>query len=143
MENEVTEKPALLHDKLLAVIDSSEKRARRLIRKTARLATHLNSSFIVLYVQSDRETADRIPLANQRYLINNLNLATELGGQIRQVHSNRPVETIVEICREQKINIVCVGRPEFSLFSLLKNVVGMRRLIGRLSRMNIDLYILS
>ena len=139
VENEVTEKPALLHDKLLAVIDSSEKRARRLIRKTARLATHLNSSFIVLYVQSDRETADRIPLANQRYLINNLNLATELGGQIRQVHSNRPVETIVEICREQKINIVCVGRPEFSLFSLLKNVVGMRRLIGRLSRMNIDL----
>ena len=128
VENEVTEKPALLHDKLLAVIDSSEKRARRLIRKT---------------VQSDRETADRIPLANQRYLINNLNLATELGGQIRQVHSNRPVETIVEICREQKINIVCVGRPEFSLFSLLKNVVGMRRLIGRLSRMNIDLYILS
>ena len=72
-----------------------------------------------------------------------INLATELGGQIRQVHSNRPVETIVEICREQKINIVCVGRPEFSLFSLLKNVVGMRRLIGRLSRMNIDLYILS
>ena len=143
VENAVTEKPALLHDKLLAVIDSSEKRARRLIRKTARLATHLNSSFIVLYVQSDRETADRIPLANQRYLINNLNLATELGGQIRQVHSNRPVETIVEICREQKINIVCVGRPEFSLFSLLKNVVGMRRLIGRLSRMNIDLYILS
>ena len=143
VEHEVTEKPALLHDKLLAVIDSSEKRARRLIRKTARLATHLNSSFIVLYVQSDRETADRIPLANQRYLINNLNLATELGGQIRQVHSNRPVETIVEICREQKINIVCVGRPEFSLFSLLKNVVGMRRLIGRLSRMNIDLYILS
>ena len=143
VENEVTGKPALLHDKLLAVIDSSEKRARRLIRKTARLATHLNSSFIVLYVQSDRETADRIPLANQRYLINNLNLATELGGQIRQVHSNRPVETIVEICREQKINIVCVGRPEFSLFSLLKNVVGMRRLIGRLSRMNIDLYILS
>ena len=97
VENEVTEKPALLPDQLWAVIDSSENRARRLIRKTARLATHLNSSFIVLYVQSDRETADRIPLANQRYLINNLNLATELGGQIRQVHSTRPVETIVEI----------------------------------------------
>ena len=143
VDSEVTGSETFRRDKLLAVIDSSEKRARRLIRKTARLATHLNSSFIVLYVQSDRETADRIPLANQRYLINNLNLATELGGQIRQVHSNRPVETIVEICREQKINIVCVGRPEFSLFSLLKNVVGMRRLIGRLSRMNIDLYILS
>ena len=121
VENEVTEKPALLHDKLLAVIDSSEKRARRLIRKTARLATHLNSSFIVLYVQSDRETADRIPLANQRYLINNLNLATELGGQIRQVHSNRPVETIVEICREQK-NQYRLRRPTriFTIFAVEK-----------------------
>lgn len=143
VENEVAEGEKLRHDKLLAVIDSSEKRARRLIRKTARLATHLNASFVVLYVQSDRESVDRIPLANQRYLINNLNLATELGGQIRQVHSNRPVETIVEICREQKINIVCTGRPEFSLFSLLKSILRMRRLINRLARMNIDLYMLS
>ena len=143
VENEVIEKPAQLSDRLLAVIDSSEKRARRLIRKTARMATHLNAAFTVLYVQGDREAADRIPLANQRYLINNLNLATELGGEIRRVHSNRPVEAILETCREQKISIVCVGRPEFSLFSLLKNAIVLRSLIGRLSRMNIDLFIMS
>ena len=143
VENEIAAGHKFRHDKLLAVIDSSEKRSRRVIRKTARMATHLNTSFVVLYVQSDREAADRIPLANQRYLINNLNLATELGGEIRQIHSNRPVETIVELCREQKISIVCTGRPEFSLFSLLKSIVALRRLIGRLSRMNIDLYIMS
>lgn len=62
------------------MIDSSEKAARRVIRKTARMATHLNAGFIVLYIQSDKESDDRIPLANQRYLINNFNLATELGG---------------------------------------------------------------
>lgn len=143
VENEVTDSDKFRHDKLLAVIDSSEKRARRVIRKTARMATYRNAGFLVLYVQSDREAADRIPLANQRYLINNLNLATELGGEIRQVHSNRPVRTIVEICREQKISIVCVGRPDFSLLSLLKYAVGLRRLLGLLSRMNIDLFILS
>ena len=48
VENEVIEKPAQLSDRLLAVIDSSEKRARRLIRKTARMATHLNAGFLVL-----------------------------------------------------------------------------------------------
>lgn len=42
-----------------------------------------------------------------------------------------------------KISIVCVGRPEFSLFSLLKNAIVLRSLIGRLSRMNIDLFIMS
>mgnify|MGYP003171594474 FL=1 len=143
VENEVAAGDKCRHDRLLAVIDSSEKRSRRVIRKTARMATHINTSFVVLYVQGDREAADRIPLANQRYLINNLNLATELGGEIRRVHSNRPVEAILETCREQKISIVCVGRPEFSLFSLLKNAIVLRSLIGRLSRMNIDLFIMS
>ena len=143
VENQMAEGDKVRHDKLLAVIDSSEKRARRVIRKTARMATHLNTSFTVLYVQSDREAADRIPLARQRYLMNNLNLAAELGGEIRREHSNAPVETIVGFCREQKINIVCIGRPEFSLISLLKGAFGLRRLIGKLSRMNIDLFIFS
>ena len=143
VENEVSENIGVRHEKFLAVIDSGDKGPRRVIRKTARMATHINTSFVVLYVQGDREAADRIPLANQRYLINNLNLATELGGEIRRVHSNRPVEAILETCREQKISIVCVGRPEFSLFSLLKNAIVLRSLIGRLSRMNIDLFIMS
>ena len=143
VENEVAAGDKCRHDRLLAVIDSSEKRSRRVIRKTARMATHINTSFVVLYVQGDREAADRIPLANQRYLINNLNLATELGGEARRIRSNAPVESIAGLCREQKINIVCVGRPEFSLFSLLKSAIRLRRLTVRLSRMNIDLFIFS
>ena len=150
VDSEVTGSETFRRDKLLAVIDSSEKRARRVIRKTARMATHLNAafthintSFVVLYVQGDREADDRIPLARQRYLINNLNLATELGGEVRRIRSNSPVESIAGVCREQKINIVCIGRPEFSLFSLLKSAIRLRRLTVRLSRMNIDLFIFS
>ena len=142
-EGQVTGSETFRRDKLLAVIDSSEKRARRVIRKTARMATHLNAAFTVLYVQGDREADDRIPLARQRYLINNLNLATELGGEVRRIRSNSPVESIAGVCREQKINIVCIGRPEFSLFSLLKSAIRLRRLTVRLSRMNIDLFIFS
>ena len=140
VENEITAGDKPHRDRLLAVIDSSEKRSRRVIRKTARMATHINAPFSVLYIQSDRETADRIPLANQRYLINNLNLASELGGEIRRIHSNRPVETILEVCREQKVSFVCIARPEFSP---VKGILGFWKLTGRLSRMNIDLLILS
>ena len=143
VDSEVTGSETFRRDKLLAVIDSSEKRARRVIRKTARMATHLNAAFTVLYVQGDREADDRIPLARQRYLINNLNLATELGGEVRRIRSNSPVESIAGVCREQKINIVCIGRSEFSLFSLLKSAIRLRRQTVRLSRMNIDLFIFS
>lgn len=143
VENEVTEKPTQLHDKLLAVIDSSEKKTRRVIRKTARMATHLNAGFLVLYVQNDRESTDRIPLANQRYLINNFNLAAELGGEVMQVHSNHRIEAILDVCVERKINMVCLSKPEFSIYSLLLTAMRLRQLFNRLARMNVDLIILS
>lgn len=143
VENEVTEHTAPRHDKLLAVIDSSEKGARRVIRKTARMATHLNAGFLVLYVRSDREGDDRIPLSNQRYLINNFDLASELGGEVIQVRSNRRTEAILDVCVERKINMVCISKPEFSLYSLLITAMRLRRLFDRLSRINVDLIVLS
>jgi two-component system sensor histidine kinase KdpD len=143
VENEITVNTAQLHGRILAVIDSSEKRARKVIRKTARMATHLNAGFTVLYVQSDREAPDRIPLARQRYLINNFNLAQELGGEVMRVHSNKHIDAIVEACIDRKISNVCISKPEFSLYSLIITAIRLRFLLNRLSRLNIDLTILS
>ena len=143
VENEITENAVQLHDKLLAVIDSSEKKSRRLIRRTARLAMHLNAGFLVLYVQRDSEADDRIPLPNQRYLINNLELARELGGEILQIRSNHLIETIIDTCLDRKISLVCMCKPEFSLYSLFITTFRFKRLLDRLVRMNIDLIVLS
>ena len=143
VENEIAAGDKFRHDKLLAVIDSSEKRSRRVIRKTARMATHLNAGFIVLYIQSDKESDDRIPLANQRYLINNLELARELGGEILQIRSNHLIETIIDTCLDRKISLVCMCKPEFSLYSLFITTFRFKRLLDRLVRMNIDLIVLS
>ena len=143
VESQVVAEGKLHHEYLMAVIDSSEKRARRVIRKTARLATYLNAAFIVLYVQSDKEDMDRIPLANQRYLINNFNLASELGGEVVRVHSNHYIETIVDVCHERKISVVCISGPRFSLSSLFITAIRFRHLLNRLAQLNIDLIILS
>lgn len=143
VETQVVTEGKLYHEYLMAVIDSSEKRARRVIRKTARLATHMNAAFIVLYVQSDKEDTNRIPLANQRYLINNFNLASELGGEVVQVHSNRYIETIVNVCQERKISTVCISVSRFSLYSLFVTTLRFRYLLNRLAKLNVDLIILS
>ena len=142
-ETQVVTEGKLYHEYLMAVIDSSEKRARRVIRKTARLATHMNAAFIVLYVQSDKEDMNRIPLANQRYLINNFNLASELGGEVVRVHSNRYIETIVNVCQKRKISTVCISVSRFSLYSLFVTALRFRYLLNRLAKLNVDLIILS
>ena len=143
VETQVVTEGKLYHEYLMAVIASSENRARRVIRKTARLATHMNAAFIVLYVQSDKEDMNRIPLANQRYLINNFNLASELGGEVVRVHSNRYIETIVNVCQKRKISTVCISVSRFSLYSLFVTALRFRYLLNRLAKLNVDLIILS
>ncbi|MEG1573127.1 MAG: sensor protein KdpD, partial [Bacteroidales bacterium] len=49
---------SMRHQKFLACIDSNEKAPRKIIRKTARLATRYNAKFMVLYVQTPKERAD-------------------------------------------------------------------------------------
>ena len=72
------------HERFLACVSSNHEIAQRIIRKTARLASYYNSQWYVLYVQTSKESVDKIPLAAQRHLINNFKNATELGAEVIQ-----------------------------------------------------------
>lgn len=143
VESGLTEGPSLRHEKFLTCISAAEKSPRRLIRKVARLATRYNTKFAVLYVQTPREAADRIPLANQRYLLNHFKLASELGGEVIQVQARHVPEAIVDVCAKGKFTTVCVGKPSFSFKPLLKSLLRYRTLVRKLSPLSIDLIILS
>lgn len=143
VENTVVENLGIRHERFLACISSNEKTPRKVIRKVARLATRYNSKFAVLYVQTPRESTERIPLANQRYLINHFKLASELGGEIIQVQSDDIIGSIINVCKEKQISTVCVGKPSFGLLSVLISGFRYRKLLNNLSQLNIDLIILS
>ena len=143
VENEVAENRGVRHEKFLAVIDSSDARARRLIRKAARAATRSNAQFIVLYVQTSREDSEHIPLANQRYLINNFKLASELGADVVQVKSDDITKAIIDVCMERKVSCIFVASPEVGFLSLFLFGFRIKRFMDRLSKAGIDLNILS
>lgn len=143
VESSVPVNTGVRHEKFLACISSNEKGPRRVIRKAARLATRYNTKFTVLYVQTPKESIDRIPLANQRYLSNHFKLATELGGEVIQVQSDSIPDAIIEVCKERQISTVCVGRPSLKLLPILLSILQYRKLLNNLSKLNIDLIILS
>ncbi|BEG99721.1 sensor protein KdpD [Bacteroides sedimenti] len=144
VENEfIQETSRIRHERFLACISANEKTPRKIIRKTARLATHYNTKFIVLYVQTPRESSDRIPLANQRHLLNHFKLATELGGEIMQEQSANIIDTIIRVCKERQITTVCMGSPSFKIPRVFFSVTKYKKFIDSLSRANIDLIILA
>lgn len=143
VESSVPMSMGVRHERFLACISSHEKTPRKVIRKVARLATRYNSKFYVLYVQTPKESIERIPLANQRYLSNHFKLATELGGEVIQEQSRYISECIIKTCKEKQITTLCMGKPSFRLSSILFSAFQYRRLLNSLSLLNVDLIIIA
>ena len=143
VETEVTKIHSIKHERFLACISSNEKTARTVIRKTARLANYYNSKWYVLYVQVPKESADKIALDKQRYLINNFKLATESGAEIIKVENNNIAKAIMEQCNERNITTICIGKPHINLFKVIMATNVFNDLLKNLSKQHIDLVILS
>jgi len=143
VETEVTKSNTLKHERFLACISSNEKTAKTVIRKTARLANYYHSKWYVLYVQTPKESANKIPLDKQRHLINNFKLATELGAEIIKVESSSIALSIFEQASERKITTICVGKPHLNLVKIILATNVFNELLKKLSSNSIDLVILS
>lgn len=144
VENEVIiTEVGVRHERFMACISSHEKTPRRIIRKAARLATRYNTSFIALYVQTPRESVERIDLASQRHLLNHFKLVAELGGEVLQVQSTDILGSIVEVCKKKQITSVCMGSPSFRLPGAFFSTLRYRKFVSNLAQSNTDLIILA
>jgi two-component system sensor histidine kinase KdpD len=130
-------------ERFLASISSNPDIARRVIRKTARLAAYYQSHWYVLYVQTPNEASDRIKLDVQRHLINNLKLATELGAEVIQAKGDNVVTCIMDEVDKRNITTVCIGKPHFSLTQIILRTFAFNQLLNKLSESDTDLVILS
>jgi two-component system, OmpR family, sensor histidine kinase KdpD len=144
VDHEVTAKQnAWRHERFLACISSNHETAQKVIRKTARLASYYNSRWFTLYVQTSRESTDKIPLAAQRHLINNFKNATELGGEVIQIKQDNIARAIMDLVLEKGITTVCIGKPHFNLFQVILKTGVFNQLLKTLSQNKVDIVILS
>ncbi|WP_338875090.1 sensor protein KdpD [Spirosoma sp. SC4-14] len=143
IETQMAPGAQLKPERFLAAISSNYEVARRVIRKTARLASYYQSRWFVLYVQTPAEDPDRIKLDIQRHLINNLKLATELGAEVIQVKNRNIVNAIAETVDQRNITTVCIGKPHINLFQVILRTNAFNQLLTKLSDSNTDLIILS
>ncbi|MBS1772934.1 MAG: sensor protein KdpD [Bacteroidetes bacterium] len=143
VETEIPKGVAYRHEKFLACISTNEKTSKLVIRKTARLASYYNAQWWVLFVETPKESPDKIALDKQRHLINNFKLATELGAEVLKTQSNKVAKGILEIVQEKGVTTVCIGKPHLNLTQVILATSVFNELLNVLSQNNIDLIILS
>ena len=142
VENEIT-KEGMHQERFLACISSNGQSGRNIIRKTARFAKYYQCRWFVLYVETPKERFDKIALDKQRFLINNFQLVTELGGEIIRVRSDNISYAIVQQTKERKITTVCIGKPHFKLIHIVTSRNVFNNLIKKLNNTKTDLIILN
>jgi two-component system sensor histidine kinase KdpD len=119
VENEVPKNLALKPQKILACISSNDKMAKIVIRKTARLASYYNCKWYVLYVETPKESSNKIALDKQRHLINNFKLASQLNAEVIKVENSSITDAILAIVEQKNITTVCIGKPHLNLFKVI------------------------
>jgi two-component system sensor histidine kinase KdpD len=131
------------NERFMACISSNHEIAKMVIRKTARLASYYHSDWYVLYVQTSKESGDKIGLASQRHLINNFKLAMESGAELIKVTNNNVARGIIETAEERKITTICIGKPHMSLTKVILHTANFKQMLNKLTEAKIDIVILS
>jgi len=142
----VREIPLLSRDKINTIVtalSTNYESAKRLIRRSSRLVSIYNSSWYVVYVQTDKEKAERIDPVIQRHLLNNFKLAAELGAKVEEINSNEIAKSIVEFAKKKEASLIIIGKPEFSIFNMLKYKNFFRELSSLTSKEEIDILLVS
>jgi len=143
IDTEVPKNIKLRAELFLACISTNDESAKIIIRKTARLASYYRSKWYVLYVQTSHESSDKINLASQRHLINNMKTATQLGGEVLKIKSDNIAKTIWETADKYDITTICIGKPHFKFYQLVMKTAVFTQLLKKMSKTDIDLVILS
>lgn len=138
IQNVLPEASRMPSERFMACVSTNFEGGRKIIRKTSRLAAHYQARWFVLYIQIPKEQSDRIDLAVQRKLLQNLKWAAELGAEVIKVKGDDIPELIFRHAEKYKISNLIIGRPHFSLYRQLSGRNYFDKLLKKLVNREID-----
>jgi two-component system, OmpR family, sensor histidine kinase KdpD len=96
--------------RLMVCLSSSPPRGAALLRRASRMAGRLNTAWFAVYVETPREAPDRIDAEAQRHLLENLELARELGAEVVRLRSATPAVALLDFARSHRVSDLMLGR---------------------------------
>ncbi len=98
--------------KIAVFISTNPVTTAKLLRTTSRIAGRLNREWMAVYVRRKKEDPVRIAADVQRKFMQNVQLATELGGTVVVLESEDVCAALLKCCRENGVNLVVLGTTE-------------------------------
>ncbi len=96
--------------RVMVCLSSNPPHAATLLRRGSRMAGRLNTDWYVVYVETPRESPERIDSEAQRHLHANVARAKELGAEVVRLRSDDPAGALLDFARAHRVSDVVLGR---------------------------------
>jgi len=107
--NEASRKAAA-SSRVMVCLASYSPHGAALLRRGSRMAGRLNTDWFVVYVETPNEAPRRIDAEAQRYLLDNIERARQLGADVVRLQAKDPVPVLIEFARSHGVGHIIIGR---------------------------------
>jgi len=97
-------------DRILVAMSSDPPRTASLLRKASRIAGRLNSDWYCVYVQTPEEQADKIDSTIQRRLVDNIQMAQNLGAEVVKLEGTDVAAAIMRFAEQKGVSLLIAGQ---------------------------------
>ena len=105
-----------LSDRIMVCLSSNPSDADRLLRKASRMAGQLNADWFAVHVETPGESVQKIRTRDFVSLLDNINLAGDLGAETVWLKSHDVVRAVLDFAREKSVSKIMIGRSHQPLW---------------------------
>ncbi len=124
-------------ERVMVCLSSRSPHAAGMLRKASRIADRMGAPWFAVYVQTPRESMEKIDAATQREIGNNLDLARQLGGTSFEFKGPDLVSTIAAFVQEYGITHIVMGRSRQPWYRRWFGQTFLDRLLHRVSGVDV------
>ena len=126
-------------ERIMVCLSSNPDGSEELLRKAARSATRLDSDWYAVHVETPSESMQKISSSVFRQLLDNINLAADLGAETVWLKSDKVVSALLDFARENRISRIIIGRTSPSIWRRLVKRSVTQQLIDEGREFDIEL----
>ncbi len=127
--------------RVMVALSSNPPHALALLRRGSRMAGRLNTDWYVVYVETPRESPERIDSEAQRHLFGNIDKARELGAEVVRLKASDPAQALIDFARSHRVSDLIIGRTDLPWWRRLLHRSVLERLVREGE--GLDLHIVS
>jgi two-component system sensor histidine kinase KdpD len=126
-------------ERIMVGLSSNPIDADHLLRKACRIAGELNAEWFAVHVETPRESVRKIETRDFSRLLDNINLASDLGAETVWLKSDDIVRALLDFAREKGITKIVIGRSRQPLWRRLLRLDVPMRLLARARGFDVEM----